>query len=398
MSAYHSTDYFESLLDVFRESPTSKSIPAARPRLDRLLVGPGTKIRYQRTLRPEEAVWLAQSLLRRSSFYAPGHRLKSISRTALTPYEQDGLRTYGPRGTTLLAELMHARAINAERPFYTEDAPVLVNPPPELMRLSISRGANFNGYGGHFYDDEYGALFGEGGLFQKIFRPQKYREFRLQEFAQSDLTDPSDLPLDFEFQPAADQITVSDEPDRPRNIFARIGQLFSRRNRGDRSETRAQRSLSRVAGEIVDSPVSGEGSATKYRINADGSVTQLERIDNTWSAVASHPAGSNRATSAIRSAQRARGERITSGIAQGVSLLPSILASFGINMPGQPPAQELPPQQFEELTGQQQPTRPPWLIPVIAGGAALVVVGLLVKGKRSAPAPAPAQPRRRRAR
>lgn len=263
---------------------------------------------------------------------------------------------------------------------------------------------HYNGFNGYSDLDDYGKLFGQGGWFQKTFRPSKYADFEA-----SQLT----------FQPTEiSDMAVADTPDsgftttepstgqEKGKLATFFSNLFGggKERRAARQQRRAakagQRSLeaaSRAGRELVDP----NDSSYKYKRQADGSYAVFRRqADGTFRRTGTARAGTG-AHSAIDQLFPAGGiardqsdrAMVAADIIGGVaSAVPGILSVFGI---GPSPGAGMPMEDLGPLPQQQKPF--PWIPVTLGVGALFLVVMATRKPQQSAPAPAPA-PRRRRTR
>jgi len=229
---------------------------------------------------------------------------------------------------------------------------------------------NFDSHGdpqfGSLTDADYGALFGQGGWLQKVFQPGKF-----QTFLNEGGTPTTNVGSRFTYTPPPDLATTTGAgtTDSARGgFFERLFSAFRR----DPSKVTARQNR-RLAGRTVGDPETGgryrinkDGSVTSFKVNAAGELVQGKRFG----------ANTNTALRAKRLAKAQRAAAIVGGVGVAASLVPAILGIFGIGQgeEGPPPEQGPAPQPVQ---------RPSNLVPIAIGGAALVIVTLLVAGKKS---------------
>lgn len=340
-------------------------------------LGPIRGHRLVRPLTRDQAMWLLRSTI---WYWLATQR--PIDRTNFTPAEQDALiqNGFGQGQPTYMAFLMQKGAIPFEYRWgnQVQDIP---------LAADEDGLAGYGAYWGH--EDEYGKLFGQGGWFQKTFRPESFANWQAQ---QGDITLNPPAVIETEGVAVSNpNVDVDAGGGSKPGLFAR---LFG--TRASRQASRQERSLERIAGSFVPSPTGNEN--TKFRVNADGSVTQFNRnAQGGWSPSKNYAAGSNQALSVTRAAKSARWADIAQGIGAGVSALPGILQQFGIGPA--PAAQTALPAGPMPGMPMEEPKRPfPWVW--VGVGTLAVVVLVAASRRRPAPAPAPAAPapRRRRTR
>ena len=258
---------------------------------------------------------------------------------------------------------------------------------------------HYNGFDGYSDLDEYGQLFGQGGFFQKVFRPQKYEAFQA--------TQSTPLPDDFEFAEGTGVgIEVSDASEERGGFANFFKNLFGgskerrearRTARAERAGQRALQAASRAGREVTDP----NDPSYKYKRQADGTYAVFRR----------QPNGSFKRTGTARPGSRAytsinalfpaggmardRSDR-ASAIAEVVggvaSAVPGILSAFGIGP--KPPAVVAD----EGFGPELPPAKPfPWVPIGLGVGAVFLILMATRKPKTTTPATAPA-PRRRRQR
>lgn len=216
---------------------------------------------------------------------------------------------------------------------------------------------------GALSNSEYGKLFGQGGTLQRIFAPRQFQSF----------IDAGGTATTFIKKP----VTIGPKPEG--GLFTR---LFSR----DPVKV-AARKQARVAGSVVADPETGN----RFRVNKDGSVTRF-KLNKQGNLVPgkTFAAGSDTALRATKLARRQRAGAIIAGVGTAAGLIPGVLALFGI---GGGREQQGP---VTDVGIEQAAAPPPSnLVPILLGVGGLLLVTVLVAGKRT---PAPTATPRRRAR
>jgi hypothetical protein len=216
---------------------------------------------------------------------------------------------------------------------------------------------------GALSSSEYGKLFGQGGTLQRIFAPRQFQSF----------IDQGGTSQTFIQKP------VSLGPKPEGGLFTR---LFSR----DPAKVEI-RQRKRFGGSMVTDPETGK----RLRINKDGTVTQF-KVNKAGDLVPgkSFSKGSNTAVRAMKLARRQRAGAIIGGVGAAAGLIPGVLALLGLRGGEEERGGPVTDVGIEQAAPAQSN-----LVPILLGVGGLLLVTVLVAGKRT---PAPTSSPRRRAR